>query len=606
MNPVPAAEAPRSVLRLAVWFGLATGIGEVAQIALRKLLLNRIVFAGPDVVWMAPVADTLLFVAAGLLLVALRAVLPRRIPLPPVLFLAALAVFASLVFIEALWRPALAVLALGVGSVVMRAARRWPEAFDRLVRWTLWPMVAAVALAAIALRTWVANDLAAAGSGAKPPRDGAPDVLLIVLDTVRADNLSAYGYARPTTPELSRWLADGVRFEHALATAPWTLPSHATMFTGGFPHELSANWLAPLDRARPTLAEVFARQGYTTAGFVANTAYCSYETGLARGFGHYEDYPVTAAQTMFSSALGRFLAGSRFVRRKLLRKSADDVNRGFLRWLDTRSDARPVFAFLNFMDAHDPYQPPPPFEGRFAAPNAGTLVEELRSGDAGKPRPPAVRQAMVDRYDESIASLDHELGRLFDALRQRGRWERTLVVVTSDHGEEFGEHGIYYHGNSLYRPSLEVPLFVRRPGAVPAGRTVAEPVSLRDLPATVLSLAGLPVELPGRSLARHWSPRGADAPAVDEPLLMELSVWERLPKDTPITRGPMASVLDGGLRLIRNGDGREELFDFTGDRDERADLAGEPGRAADLRSLRGALEALPLPKPAGAQSTGLR
>jgi arylsulfatase A-like enzyme len=503
MNPMPAVESPRSVLRLALWFGLLTGLGEVALLALRKLALNRIVFAGIDVVWMAPVADVALFVAAAVALIAARAVLPRRIPVPTVLLLTALSVFTLLLIFDALYRPAVAVLGLGVGTVALRIVHRWPGVFERLVGRTLLPMAAAIALAAGALQLWAARD--GRGDVGATARAGAPDILLLVLDTVRARNLGIYAYDRPTTPELGRWLRDGLRFEHSLATAPWTLPSHATMFTGRFPHELSADWLVPLDRAQPTLAEALARQGYATAGFVGNTAYCSYETGLARGFAHYEDYPVSVAQVVFSSALGRYLAGSRFVRRQLLRKSAEDVNGSFLRWLDGRTDARPYFAFLNYLDAHDPYQPPPPFDGRFSGPGATRLVETLHGDLAAGPWTPELRQAAIDKYDESIAYLDHQLGQLFAALQARGRWERTLVVVTSDHGEEFGEHGVYFHGNSLYRASLEVPLLLRYPGVVPAGQAIVVPVSLRDLAATVLELAGAPAELPGRSLARYPS-----------------------------------------------------------------------------------------------------
>ena len=122
------------------------------------------------------------------------------------------------------------------------------------------------------------------------PPANSPNVLLIVLDTVRADHLSLYGYERPTTPNLERLAKRGIRFDNARATAPWTLPSHASMFTGHWPHELGAKWMTPLRGNLPTLAEYLGAHGYATAGFVANVVYCSQETGLARGFTHYEDY----------------------------------------------------------------------------------------------------------------------------------------------------------------------------------------------------------------------------------------------------------------------------------------------------------------------------
>src|SRR5262249_26112196 len=141
-----------------------------------------------------------------------------------------------------------------------------------------------------------------------PVSDNAPNVLLIVLDTVRAANLSLYGYPRPTTPQLELFAENGVSFERALSPAPCTLAPHATMFTGRFPHELSVDWVPPLDASYTTLAEYLSDRGYLTAGFVSNTRYCSYEHGLDRGFVHYEDYPVSPEQIVVSSSLVRYLS----------------------------------------------------------------------------------------------------------------------------------------------------------------------------------------------------------------------------------------------------------------------------------------------------------
>jgi len=585
-------ERPLATLRLALWFGLLAGLGEVALLALRKYVLHRFILVSKDAVWMAPVADGILFVLAGILLLGLRAVLPRRVRLPPVLVFAALAAFTLLLMYQPLYRPAAALLALGLGTVAFRTVRRWTPAFDKIVSRTLPVMIIVVVLGGSAVHIQAAVEERRQGSGTTAARAGAPDILFIVLDTVRSWNLSVYGYARPTTPEMERWMRDGLRFDHALATAPWTLPSHATMFTGRFPHEVLADWLTPLDNRYPTLAEVLSARGYATAGFVANTLYCSYESGLARGFAHYRDYPITAPQVILTSSLGNQLAGARFVRRKLLRKSAEDINDEFLDWLKGRQDARPYFVFLNYLDAHDPYQPPAPFDTRFSSPGAARLVESLDNSSVTAVRMPEVNQAAIDKYDESIAYLDHHLGRLFSELKRQGRWDNTLVVIVSDHGEEFGEKGVYYHGNDLYRPSLEVPLLLRLPGVVPAGRSLTVPVSIKDLAATVLNLSGAGAELPGRSLARYWDGRAADSAVTADTLLMELNYAPRLPKDAPIAKGPMKSVLRNNLRLIRNGDGREELFDFASDRDERSDLATMPERQGDLQMLREALQAL--------------
>jgi arylsulfatase A-like enzyme len=587
-----AHEAPLATLRLALWFGLLAGLGEVALLSVRKYFLHRFIGVSKEAVWMAPLADGVLFVLVGILLIGLRAVLPSRVRLPPVLIFAALAAFTLLLMYKPLYRPAAALLALGLGTVALRMARRWTPAFDKVVRRTLPIVVIVILLATAAVPIQAAVEEGRHRSGTTVARAGAPDILFIVLDTVRSWNLSVYGYARPTTPEIERWMRDGLRFDHALATAPWTLPSHATMFTGRFPHELLADWLTPLDATYPTLAEVLSARGYATAGFVANTLYCSYESGLGRGFVRYRDYPITVPQIVYTSSLARELGGARFLRWKLMRKSAEEVNEEFLDWLKARQDSRPYFVFLNYFDAHDPYQPPAPFDTLFSSPDAARLVENLENSSVTAARAPEVNQAAIDKYDESIAYLDHHLGRLFSELKRQGRWDNTLVVIVSDHGEEFGERGVYFHGNSLYRGSLEVPLLLRFPGAVPAGGSIAVPVSIKDLAATVLDLSGARVTLPGQSLARYWNGRATDNAATADTLLMELNYAPRPPKDAPIAKGPMKSVLRNNLRLIRNGDGREELFDFATDRNERVDLATRPERQGDLQMLREALQAL--------------
>ena len=337
------------------------------------------------------------------------------------------------------------------------------------------------------------------------------------------------------------------------------------------------------------------RHRYATAGFVANTRYCSYETGLARGFAHYDDYQVSIPQAILSSSLGRYLAGSRFVRRKLVRKSAEDVNDEFLGWVNRREDTRPYFVFLNYIDTHSPYQPPAPFDSRFSSPGADKLIEGLDEGDAAGNWPPPVRQAAIDKYDESIAYLDHQLGRLFSELQRRGRWDNTIVILTSDHGEEFGERGVYYHGNSLYRASVEVPLFLRFPGSVPGGHPLPRRCA-QGLGGHRARSLRCPIRTARTILARYWNGRTADAGLTNDALLMVFNYTPRLPKATPITKGSMKSVLLNNLRLIRNGDGREELYDFATDRTERLDLATKPEYQRDLQMLRNTLAAIaPVP-----------
>jgi arylsulfatase A-like enzyme len=352
------------------------------------------------------------------------------------------------------------------------------------------------------------------------------------------------------------------------------------MFTGRFPHELSADWLTPLDATYPTLAEVFSAQGYRTAGFAANLLYCTYETGLDRGFVRYEDYPITPRMIAHSSWLTRTFAekfqGIIGNRQKLVRKSAAEVNENFTRWL-SHQEQRPFFVFLNYMDAHSPYLPPEPFDLKFAS---------------KRPRDPWVREdhkyaaeeidALMAAYDGAVTYLDHQLGLLFDELEHQGRLEDTLVIVTSDHGEQFGEHGLMGHANSLYLPLLHVPLVVSFPSRVPAGRRVPEPVTLRDIPATVVDLVGFEGKphFPGHSLAPYWS-TGHDPGRSAAALLSEVSQSINLAAWLPSMKGDMKSLVMDGMHYIKNGDGREELYDFESDPAEERDLAGsEEGRRA--------------------------
>ena len=424
----------------------------------------------------------------------------------------------------------------------------------------------------------------------------APNVLLIVLDTVRADHMSLYGYGRVTTPALERLAKQGVRFDAARATAPWTLASHASLFTGRWPHELAVKWLTPLGGNVPTLAEYLGSHGYATAGFVANTFYCSYATGLDRGFTHYEDYdlerlgPFRMARLVdvglkTIADLGhklseRFDAGPlrtwfEYATSRLRvadKKHAGLVNREFLHWLSERPEpGRPFFAFLNYFDAHTRYLLPAGVEYRFGlSPQTKAdlqLFERWR--DIDKPKLPRhYRTLIIDCYDSCLAYLDERLGELFDELQTRGVLDRTLVIVTSDHGEGLGEHELFDHGESLYRTEVRVPLLIVLPAQSRYQGIVSETVSLRDLPATITDLVGLGAgsTFPGQSLARLW--RGTST-AVDsvsaEGAISEIAAPNPVDPNqgrSPAARGPLVSLAAGDFVYIRNeGDGSEQLFD---------------------------------------------
>ena len=597
------------VILVAVWIGLITGLAEAATYLTRTALLQGLTDRSPDLIWMAPLGYALTFAVVAAAIGLSVAVGPRRLQPAAAAFLFAAPSALGLGFVLGgrLHRVALLILALGVASVVARAVHRRPQGFMALVRRSTGALLGVVALLAGSLHGSRAWHEWRALAGLPTPAAGAPNVLLIILDTVRASSLSLYGYHRPTTPSLKALGRRGTVLTNALATAPWTLPSHASMFTGRWPHELSTNWDRPLDARHPTLAEVFRRQGYRTAGIVANTGYCSRETGLARGFVHYEDYRITLGQWIANTALLRIVANTFRLRwiidndQHLNRQSASAISRAFLRW-QGRGDRRPFFAVLNYYDAHGPYLPPPPWDRAFGAGRANGRRSPLHRWNwdpaaRGLALTPDQVREEIDAYDGSLAYLDRELGLLFAELERRGLPANTLIIVTADHGEEFGEHGLYDHGHSLYLESVHVPLLVSFPDRVPAGRTVERPVSLRDLAATILDLAGVDGtrDIPGESLARHWATDARSA--LVAPLILSEVRYAPGNRDWfPVSKGDLVAALgeDGGqaLRYIRNGDGREELYDFSGDRAEARNLAASPPASTSLARLRARVDSM--------------
>ncbi len=578
-TPPAARWAPSEALAFYAALALGSGWLGVAILAYRRHVQHSFTWAGPDTAWMTPLSYLFLYGAVflpGILIWRLR---PRhRHPTIVTALLIGVTTFSVLtvLFGDGLHLAARVLLGIGMAVQGSRLVSAHSEGIRRHVRWVASVMLAGVVVAAaygfIAEPWQVRRRLAATPA----PAAGAPNVLILILDTVRASSLSLYGYSRPTTPMLEAWAQRGVVFDSAYSSAPWTLPSHGTLFTGEPHRALSVNWLTPLDSSQPVLAEAFAAAGYRTAGVSANFFYVTEESGLARGFDHFVDHPRTVRQLLLSSVPGQMVAGKVFGRYEKEREAdemdANVVQTRLRRWIAQPSD-RPWFGFLNFFDAHKPYFLPVTGHPDFG----GARTER-------------------DRYDIAIWSIDREIGALLRELESQGILEHTLVVITSDHGEHFGEHGLHGHAQSLYVPLLHVPLLILGPG-VPQGVRVRTPTSLEDVAATVQELTGLArPQFPGQSFAACWR---APACGRTDPDTLTAAVQASPERQArgPSAKGPLVAVVVDQWHYIRNVEGREELYDLSRDPVERHNLAGDSARSETLGRLRASASAAALPAP---------
>jgi arylsulfatase A-like enzyme len=591
---------PGDVLLAGTGFGLLAGGVEAVAALLREQVMHRTLFMGRDFYWQLPLADGVTLFGLALLFLIPALVWPRlRTPQAVSFCFGTFAVLAVALLWEKIHPLSAGLLAVGIGAGLARGLAPRGDRLRRLLRLGV-PGVLLLLLA-LAAGAWAARSAAERRRIATlpPARAGAPNVLLLVLDTARAWSMGLYGYRRPTTPNLRAWATRGTLFERTLAGAPWTTLSHAVMFTGHYPTELSVEWDRPLDASYPTLAQVLEDAGYATAGFVANYTQAGSPTGLDRGFLHYEDYPLKPLSILRRTGLWRRLFGIDRVAQLVGRRRmvdglpATEVNARFLGWLERNKD-RPWFAFLNYFEAHGPYLPPPPFEKMYMGkPDSivGRYWGRILRLYGPPPVPTPILAESMDAYDGAITYLDAQIQALLLALSDRRLLSNTIVVVTSDHGELFGEHGIISHGNNLYLPVLHVPLLIIAPGRVPAGTTISSLTSLRDLPVTLLDLVGLANPgMPGHSLTRRWR-----AGAEPDTLVATLSYNRLLPKwpPSPILRGSMRTVVLDSLQYILNGDGAEELYHLGQDSWQVRNLAALPEYQADLVRYRGALAALP-------------
>lgn len=555
-----------AVLISAAWCGLLAGLLEGAAFLRFPLLRN------PDLPWIAVLFDLAIFLILGCGFALLSKSVPRR-----ALLALANCVFFLVMFYDCatvgvgdharrvLLRVVALLLAAALGLAVWKFTARW----EALQRRTL----AVLALFAL-LYTGLPPLLRALHERRQLAQvstaNSSPNVLVIVVDALRADHLSTYGYARNTSPYLTQMAARGVQFRDAVAAAPWTLPSHASLLTGRLPHEHGADRPDSfLDGRLPTLAEAFRDRGYRTAAFSANWWFFARRLGFGRGFMHFEDFnslPSALAQTNMGQRLQNLLLKLKLLRTAIGRSRAPAMNRHLLRWLDHSHG--PFFIVANYMDVHEPYLPPLPCFHRFSG-----LARPRGTVFVGNPEVATMTAAQVqdelDAYDASVYCLDAQIAQLEQALEKRGLLRNTILVFTSDHGDGLYEHKLMGHGNSLYWELIHVPLVIAGPG-IPAGVTVDRPVSLTWLPRTLLTLAGgNPGSFPGVTMEQAWS--GTPSPSWPYPL-SELRAMYMDPRAPNYSHDLQSLTTPAWHLIIMGGKEREELYDYGADPRESHNL----------------------------------
>ena len=337
-----------------------------------------------------------------------------------------------------------------------------------------------------------------AGAAESPPATKY-NLLVISIDTLRADHLTCYSYNRDTSPHLDQLAKEGVLFENLTAASSWTVPSHMSMFTSLYPsvHKVQ-NFRIRLAEGVPTLAQCLAQSGYVTAGFVTGPALNHY-FGFNRGFQSYDDFTVSKTfETTAGQAIGFTEGIDHAVTNPVITNLATE-------WLKKHSQEN-FFLFLHYWDCHHDYIPPTPFDKKFDPDYKGKEDgRNVAMREHGIEAHISVMDLahMVALYDGEISCTDEHVGKILQLLQDLRLSEKTLVIVLSDHGEAFLEHGKLLHGNSLYEEALHVPLIMRLPGVIPAGKRIVGNVSHVDLMPTALGLLqqACPTQIQGIDLS---------------------------------------------------------------------------------------------------------
>jgi arylsulfatase A-like enzyme len=623
----PTRSPSTSVLFLAAcWFallaGLLEGAGLLAFQRMNWAQWARVLHVSKEILWVSPLVDLFFFllIACPVALVS-RAI--QRIPGLRVLvfILTFLTAYDWLLVTGRLYKRAGLLLALGIAVAFTRWLKKHETPVVRFWARSLPALLGIFLVLLIGIEGGKRFRESYATSHLPAAAPGSPNVLLIVIDTLRADHLSAYGYPRPTTPQIESLASHGVLFENAIAPSSWSLPSHASLVTGRSIHEHGLGnvqpmpWLGWRNRSLngfPTLGEALQQRGYRTGAFSANRIYFTSNVGLGRGFLHFEDYFDSVGDGFVRTQLGREFARlylnrssrskfTRFFRGVGLsswldkdsegsgeyggafgvRKRADELNREARRWIERTRD-HPFFVFLTYLDVHYSYGGPPEYA-----------------------KPPWDHGSAIDKYDAGLKYEDDYIGRFLADLDRDGILKNTLVIVTSDHGESLGDHGLSYHGAALYRELVRVPLIFSWPGHLPEGVRVVGPVGNKEIAATIMSIvAGHCDPFPQVALDSMWgrstkqaSTNSAAGSGSDRSFVVsELPETNTIVKEDRVMQGKEPLATDGWMRslvssrwqLITHEKYGDQIYDWKTDPSEARDLINTP-EGGQVRSwLRGA------------------
>jgi arylsulfatase A-like enzyme len=433
-----------------------------------------------------------------------------------------------------------------------------------------------------------------------------PSIIFILIDTLRADHLGCYGYERRTSPFIDYVASQGLRFEQVTSPAPWTIPVHASLFTGKYPAEHGAHQRhIELGTELPTLPEQLGKVGYRTVGF-SNNPWVGRITSLDRGFSEFTEIAAPVpGRVKRSKMLRRFIglsraAGFRYPRRaeRTLRLAENWIGDHF-----RSNPKRPFFVFVNLMEVHAPYSPPRSFVEPFLAP--GTDINQLYSieqdfdlyNSGMLPLTRERRSGLTSLYDGEIAYVDEQIERFVEGLRKDGVLDDLMLVLTSDHGENLGEHGLMDHQFCVYNTLLHVPLVIHWPAAIEGGEVYQNHVQWLHLYDTIASLAGVSLEhlAPNRPHSLLDEAHGFIEPTeyafaeYFEPGLALRLIRRHYPDfDDPNMISAMTSVRDGRFKLILRERADDEFFDLATDGEEECNLLGHT-LSADESRLRSAL-----------------